>query len=424
MDEPHATDRGLGAGSAQAGRFASTFLLLPLIVVFSSSCRNFTSRQVLDPSASVARLQAGGSIGEEVNRLAKPLIDSKRDYGLIVGIIKPDGSEEIFRYGRTGFPGDSQPPDTNAIFQLGSVSKVFLASILAVLVHDGTLRYEDRVGDILPASVPLADGVADLTLKELITHMAGFPREPVERIQLRYLVTYLFTGENLYGYFDQKFLYDYLSRCELKPRAEREYEYSNIGTGLLAHLIELKTGRKLEDLIEARICRPLSMTDTVYELSPEQKKRLMVGHSGDQPWFVMRGRPIPAWDMGEIMSAPSGLYSSAHDLMIFARANLGMLNDPLVPILASTHAVQVQTDRDWAGYDWVVDDLPDGHTRVTFKHGMVAGYSAYLGMELDTRYGVVWLSNTFNWQDRIGHNLLFRLSTGLPPSKIIVAQPQ
>src|SRR5262249_46243989 len=157
-------------------------------------------------------------------------------------------------------------------------------------------------------------------------------------------------------------------------------------------------GRRIEELIVTRICRPLNMNDTVYELSPEQKKRLVVGHAGDQPCFVMRGRPIPAWDMGEIMSASSGLYSSAHDLIIFAKANLGMLNDPLVPILASTHEVQVQTDRDWAGYDWVVDYLGDGQTRVTFKHGMVAGYSAYLGMQLDTHYGIVWLSNSFNWQ--------------------------
>ena len=46
---------------------------------------------------------------------------------------------------------------------------------------------------------------------------------------------------------------------------------------------------------------------------------------------------------------------------------------------------------------------------------MVAGYSGYIGLDLDTRVAVVLLSNKFDWDDRVGHNLLLRISRTLRP---------
>jgi hypothetical protein len=45
---------------------------------------------------------------------------------------------------------------------------------------------------------------------------------------------------------------------------------------------------------------------------------------------------------------------------------------------------------------------------------MVSGYNAYIGLNVDKRIAVVVLSSNFNWDDKIGHNLLLRLSEGLP----------
>jgi hypothetical protein len=48
--------------------------------------------------------------------------------------------------------------------------------------------------------------------------------------------------------------------------------------------------------------------------------------------------------------------------------------------------------------------------KIIYMHGMVSGYDAYIGMDADTQSAVVVLCNSFNWDDRIGHNLLLRLS--------------
>ena len=51
-----------------------------------------------------------------------------------------------------------------------------------------------------------------------------------------------------------------------------------------------------------------------------------------------------------------------------------------------------------------------GRLAVTYVHGMVSGYSAYMGMDTDHGIAVIVLSNSFNWDDKVGHNLVIRLS--------------
>jgi len=289
-----------------------------------------------------------------------------------------------------------------------------VASVLAILVDEGQLRYEDTLRSILPAEVPLSATVGELTLQELVTHTGGLPRQPMDRTQMFYFARYLFTGHNLYGYIDKAYLYDYLRTYHVKPKAERKYVYSNIGVALLAHLIELKTGRSLPDLVAEKICRPLNMRDTAFYLNSDQRRRLAVGHVGDQPKCMFRNTPMDSWDMGKIMRATGGLYSTVNDLLIFARANLGLLNHPLEPRLAETHEIQLKTPEEDVALGWLFNYFDNGRVTLLYKHGMVSGYNSYIGLNVNKRIAVVVLSSNFNWDDKIGHNLLLRLSDGLP----------
>ena len=379
-----------------------------------TSCKTFSSRVVSDPMPAVTRLQAGGSIKEEVDRLAQPLIASGEIYSMAVGVLAPDGSAWNFGYGLSGRPGEAQSPTGDDIFQVGSLSKLFVASVLAILVDEGQLHYEDTVRSILPPETPLNKDIGDLTLQELVTHTGGLPRQPMGPTQMCYFARYLFTGHNLYGYIDKAYLYEYLRTCHIKPKGQREYVYSNIGVALLAHLIEIKTGRSLPDLVEEKICRPLKMKDTTFYLNAGQQKRLAVGHVGDQPKFIQRNTPTASWDMGEIMRATGGLYSTVNDLLIFARANLGLLNHPLEPLLAETHQVQLKTPDEDVALGWLVNYFDNGRVTLLYKHGMVSGYNGYIGLNVEKHIAVVVLSSNFNWDDKIGHNLLLRLSKGLP----------
>jgi CubicO group peptidase (beta-lactamase class C family) len=345
-----------------------------------------------------------------VDSLANPLLASGEAYGMVVGVVLPDGTTQTFCYGRSGHPGDPNPPDADSPYQIGSVSKVFVAALLARLVEEGQLRYDDTVRSILPTNIVVTAEVGRLTLYDLVTHTSGLPREPWSPSQLRSTISYFVLGHNLYAHLTPSYLYRYLRICHPHVQEPRQFVYSNFGFGFLANLIAVKTGRPVTDLIVEKICRPLNMTNSVFFLDASQQQHLAVGHVGNQACWKFRTSPMPPWDMGDLLRPATGMYSSVNDLLTFAKANMGMTHHPLESALASTHQAQIETARGGEALGWIINRFHDGRQRITFKDGMVSGYRAYIGMDLDARVAVVVLNNQFNWDDKIAHNLLLRLS--------------
>lgn len=372
------------------------------------SCGPLSSRIVYDSRPSVERLKLGETTLEtEVDGLAKPLIESKEATCLEVGVMLADGSTHFFGYGRVGDTGLPVLPDKNTIFQVGSISKLFTASELELLVQKGEIKYSDTIRSILPVSSELSPDMGQVSVYELATHTSGLPREPVTLKQFMFFIDYEFTGRNLYRYMDEPWLSEYLKTTKIRNKSHK-FIYSNIGYGLLAHLVAVKMGRPFQDLVTQELFSPLRMGDTTYSLSPEQKAREATGHVGDQPYFMKRNTPMKPWNMGEVMAPSGGVYSTAADLLTYARASLA--GDPgLGPILLETTEPKVkQENGEMSALGWEISQK--GPTRITYKHGMASGYSAYLGMVMARKIAVVVLCSSFNWNDKIGHNLLLRLA--------------
>jgi CubicO group peptidase (beta-lactamase class C family) len=156
----------------------------------------------------------------------------------------------------------------------------------------------------------------------------------------------------------------------------------------------------------------LGATDTVYDLTTEQLSRLATGYVGDSPFLVMRNTPIPPWDMGNILSGTTALYSTANDLLKLARhrISLGSGAVDITPIRQSIFSVSSKAAQK-TSYGWMVDEFAAHDTRIIFQHGRISGYSAYVGVDPDRKIGVVVLANNFNWDDHIGHSLLLRLAS-------------
>ncbi len=378
------------------------------VAVLANGCTGYTNRQMLNPAPAVARLRAGGDLKAEVDCLAQPLVTRREVFNLAVGVLTPDGVVHNYSYGRAPLPA----PDT--IFEIGSLTKVFVASLAALLVEEGQLRYDDTVRDILPPDVKVSADVGRLTVYQLVTHTSGLPRQPNNLTQMRYFMDFVFAGRNPYGYISRRYLFGYLRDCRLEQAPEPAYFYSSLGYGLLGQLIEIKTGRSIPELVEEKICRPLNLRDTCFALTASQRERLAIGHVGDQPKFIRRNRPMRDWSQGEVMWASGGMYSTVNDLMTFARSNLGLLGQPLDARLAATHPVQIKTPREDVTIGWVVNHYPDWDTSIHYMNGVFAGYSAYLGMDLRKRVAVVVLTSNFNWTDKIGHNLVLRLAAAAP----------
>jgi CubicO group peptidase (beta-lactamase class C family) len=379
----------------------------------ASACHTTLSHRIIyDPTPAVERLRRNGTIETEVDALAKPLIEKHESVGIVVGVLTPDGKTQVFSYGQRA-AYDPTPPTTNTLFAVGSVTKMLVAATLARLVEEGAVRYEDTVRSIVPPSIPLSKSVGETTLYQLVTHTSGLKREPANLESFLHLVRYLFTGQNVYDYLTRDYLYHYLNECHLPPAKLRRYEYSNVGGGLLGNLLELKTGMSLPNLVAEKVTIPLGLSDTVFYLNDERRERRAVGHSGDEPLFMPRNIPQPIWDLGEVMRGAGGMWSTVDDLLILAKAELGMIENPVATTMDACRKVQFELPDEGIALGWRTNRIDD-HL-LYYIHGVMNGHTAYIGLNEKTSVAVVVLCNNFNWDDKVGHNLLLRLSSAYTP---------
>lgn len=373
-----------------------------------TACGTLSRMEIDGDNVSGEQYVLGGDLQKEVDALAQPLIDHGTTPGLVVGVLLPDGSTQCFGYGTTEHGLSGHKPDCDTLFAVGSVSKGFLSATTALLVQQGVFAWSDTLEQLLPAGTPLSPSARKITLLQLATHTSGLPRQPFTPQTLLYFVEYLFTGASFYRHFDRDYLLAYLA--DFDAPATTTPNYSNIGYGLLGHVLELRTGKKMDDLVKETILQPLALDSTTYHPKslPGFSTRAH-GHVGDQPKFMRRGSEAPDWEFTDVLTGSAALYSTANDLLRYAKTNIyGNVDPVLERALRDTLSVRVDRAVEAAALAWLVDDI-DGN-KITYQVGFVAGYSSYIGLDLRHRTGVVVLQNSFNWTNTIGHRLLLRIA--------------
>jgi CubicO group peptidase (beta-lactamase class C family) len=192
-----------------------------------------------------------------------------------------------------------------AIFEIGSISKVFTSLLLAQTVIEGKAALTDPISKYLPADLTLDPKVASITLEQLATHTSGLPRLPDNLGATDELDPYAnFTPDRL-----DEFLRHYHPVWS-PPQA---VVYSNLGAGLLGHLLERIHGKPYATLLAEHITGPLGLPDTVISLSREQQARFATPYSGRMP--------VKPWQMGALQGA-GAIRSTAADLIKFGEALL------------------------------------------------------------------------------------------------------
>ncbi|TRX39305.1 serine hydrolase domain-containing protein [Corynebacterium guaraldiae] len=194
--------------------------------------------------------------------------------------------------------------DEHTEVEIGSVTKMLTGELAHQLVDEGKLSPDTTVGEVLDVGdAP----VADVTVQELLDHTSGLPRLASTNI-LSGLISAI-TEANPYEGETTEDIMDAATRSELKGRGEESY--SNLGYGLLGHMVETAAGQPYEQMLEERIFKPAGMTET-YLMTP-----------GSVPVDAPRGltatgRHAEPWEMEG--SAPAGaIRSTAHDMAKFAQ---------------------------------------------------------------------------------------------------------
>lgn len=309
--------------------------------------------------------------------------------GLAIGVLK-DG--EIFTATdgtlnlATGF---AAPP--GSMFQIASITKVFTAILAWQLVDEGRLDPDAPLESVLP-DFRMADplGARTITARRLLAHTSGIDGD--------YLMSDASGPER------------YTQLCRDIPllfAPGTRWSYSNAGYVILGHLVEVLSGQRWQELVEARILEPLGMTESLVNPFNLAAYPAAAGHlEALQPGSFA---PKTEGCFGESMRpAGSFMLQSARDLMILSRTVLGGLTKKDQSTLLSQKSWQEMTSeqialprhnpltaRAWGAGFTLFDDGSLGHA------GGTPGYTSFLCIDPETRTAHAILVNAQSRDMRI-----------------------
>ena len=306
--------------------------------------------------------------------------------GIALGVLQ-DGEAQAWGYGVANLEtGTAVTPGT--LFQVGSISKIFTATLVTQLVDEGKLDLDVPVVEYLP-SLRLAEETAtrSVTLRQLLSHTAGFYGDRFDD----------------YGYGD-----DALTRSVADFHSLRQYTvpgelwaYCNTGFQLAGRVIEEVLGTTFEAAMRERVLFPLDLTRSFYFAHEAITYPVAVGHNTQPPPAGERpGQPEVAreWGRSRCRSAQGGVISTVEDLLRFASFHMGdgTANGRRVLSLESLRAMQeplveAALAPHW-GIGWSVEEI-DG-VRVVGHGGTTNGFQARLTLVPERRFAFAVLTNS------------------------------
>lgn len=278
--------------------------------------------------------------------------------------------------------GDDEP------FHIGSCTKAMTATVIAVLVEDGLLRWDMTLAEALPDIAPeMHEAYTPVTLAQLLRHRAGVPSFT------RSVATESALLKDIAGTAPEQ-------RAELArriltidpPTAVGEYSYSNGGYGIASAIAERATGEAWEDLMRERLFAPLEMTTAGFGWpSTKERPDAPRGHYGDPR---LKHRPQALTDKYELptpLDAAGDVYCSSADLAKFARLHLrGLLGEDTL-IEAATVAELHRPDGDYAA-GWAVWE--SNGVRLSSHDGSAGTFYTRVTIRPDLGLAVVASSNS------------------------------
>jgi serine-type D-Ala-D-Ala carboxypeptidase/endopeptidase len=307
----------------------------------------------------------------------------KRSVGMAVCVVTRN-RKRFVTWGRERL-GDDRPVTFETVFEIGSITKVFTALLLANMARRGEVGLDDPVSRHLPSDfkVPPRDG-REITLADLATHTSGLPRWPLLSGDSRPSQTAIDAAARI-SLQDFK---AWLANLQLpqNPPAAGAWWYSNVGYALLGMALANRAGRPYEALLQVRVIDPMRLRDTTFYPTLAMAPRLAEGHDPEL-------KPLPPFDAG-IFIAAGALRSTPRDLARFAAAILPGSRSPIAR--DAELLLTVRREAPWLGgkqaLGWEVLDAPGG----TFvnKDGVTFGQTASMAFDSVRRMAVIALSNT------------------------------
>ncbi|SES25987.1 CubicO group peptidase, beta-lactamase class C family [Lentzea xinjiangensis] len=272
---------------------------------------------------------------------------------------------------------------TDSLFQVGSITKVWTATLVMQLADEGLLDIDAPVRDYLPEfRIADEDAAARITVRQLLNHTAGFEGD-------------LFTDTGRGDDCVEKYVATLHDTPQLFAPGEM-FSYNNAGYVVLGRVVEALRGKPYDRCLHEHLFTPLGLTRAATSADEAIMFRAAVGHL--TPDEDAGPQVAPVWSLVR-SNAPAGsmLAMSARDLLAFARMHMEDGAGVLSP--ASARAMRETQVRvpdlalmgDAWGLGWELFHYPQG--TVIGHDGGTIGQNAFLRLVPERGVAVALLTN-------------------------------
>ncbi|WP_410581015.1 serine hydrolase [Amycolatopsis sp. lyj-108] len=280
----------------------------------------------------------------------------------------------------------------DSVFQIGSVSKVWTATVVMRLVDEGLLDLDAPIADVVP-ELRLADPdvAKQVTMRHLLTHTSGIDGD-------------VFTDTGRGDDTLERYVEILDQAAQNHPLGET-FSYCNSGFVLMGRVIEKLTGQTWDAAMREKLFTPLGLTHTVTLPEEALMFRAAVGHVAGED---EEPRPAPIWGLPRNMGPAGLITATTKDVLGFARLHLTGGLTPSGERILTTASVAAMAEKqadipdkhslgDSWGLGWIRDDWSG--RRVIGHDGNTIGQSAFLRLLPDQGLAVTLLTNGGNTRD-------------------------
>jgi CubicO group peptidase (beta-lactamase class C family) len=301
------------------------------------------------------------------------------------------------------------PATTRTIYRVGSITKLFAATMLMQLVERGKLNINDPLIKYLPAYKPgYPANTGPTTLRQLATHTSGLHVDAAQGFW-HYFSNFQWVvskgKEKIVWGVTKDDLLSTLDRVEIEYTPNLYPHYSNFGYQLLGIALETAAHEPFGEYVKSNILDPLDMKDSDFGLNDEQQTRSAVGYTYLEPDFH-RYR-APEWEL-DIIKYSGGLFSTPEDLARFIsfqfRDRVGddrqILSGDGVRLMRTPQTLRDPQSKDSYGIGWATYDFES--YQVIGHAGGHWGFFAKAEVLPELKLGVVIMTNCNYPQGNLG----------------------
>lgn len=310
--------------------------------------------------------------------------------GMAVAVVHHDETPYLKGFG-TREAGQDLPVDADTVFQIASCSKPIAATVIAGVVGDGVVSWDDKLCDLTPAFA-LHDAwvTSQVTLRDMFCHRSGLPDHGGDlledigygRAEILHRLRYLVPGSSF----------------------RSQYDYTNFGMTAAAVAAASAAETTWEDLAQRRLYQPLGMTRTSSRFADfmAEPNRALPHQQSDGAWAPSREQRQP-----DAQSPAGGVSSNVRDLARWMRLQFGkgtFEGQEIVAAaaLAATHQPQIVSDpakdpdtgrASFYGLGWGVGYTDEGGVRLSHSGAFDLGAATAVYLYPGPALGIMVLTN-------------------------------